>query len=884
MNYPVWLIPDIGGSFFIALIAITHVYVSHFAVGGGLFLVLSERKAQREKSSEMMAYTQWHAKFFMLLTMVFGSISGVGIWFTISIINPSATSSLIHSFVFGWATEWVFFVGEIVALFVYFYTFGKMEYRRHQIVGWWYFIFAWLSLFIINGIIGYMLTPGKWIETQNFWDGFFNPSFLPSLFFRTFFAIMIAGLFGFVTASTIKSKNTRLKMVRYSARWILGPALLFFLSAYWYLGSISDFSRGMILGGNPRPGIFVQSFLFFSAVVIVGGLIMAIRLPGALKKPLAYFLLLTGLMTMGSFEWLRESARRPYIIFNHMYSNSVLKAEVADVREQGILSSAKWVKNKTVTAENRIDAGREIFNLSCLPCHTIGGPLNDIKPLTENYYIFGMDSLLDGMGKLNGYMPPFMGTVAEREALAAYIVVAIHGKSEQKYFTGFTPQPIPFEQPRFDPETSEYILLAWNDLGMHCISDQDRFFNFLPPANTIFAQLIRRGETPEIITEGVSLSYTVEPDFAYPEKHSDFWSYAEPLYGIALQPGVGLSGRRVSGSMGFKADYSAFVADMIPVVPYPDRGGFNPYPLFTITASSTETGKMLAETACVAPTSTEMGCLNCHSGTWHSDDPNGITPETAGDILSVHDRMNHTSLKALADAGSPVLCQKCHSDHALKKEGTPNQLSLSASIHGFHANHLTGRDGMICARCHPASSTGSTGCLRGIHAAIGLDCASCHGYLEDHALSLLVFEKDHGKPSADRLMTHLVPRSVPSVREIVGREPWINQPDCLHCHQDFNEPEVDTVFNKWVSQGTALFRNRADDTGIMCSACHGSPHALYLASNPYGKDRDNIQPKQYQNNPYPIGSNRNCAVCHLMEMEDSIHHPNMLSEFRNPVE
>ena len=50
MNYPVWLLDAFGGGTLIALIAIAHVYVSHFAVGGGLFLVLTEMKGLRENS------------------------------------------------------------------------------------------------------------------------------------------------------------------------------------------------------------------------------------------------------------------------------------------------------------------------------------------------------------------------------------------------------------------------------------------------------------------------------------------------------------------------------------------------------------------------------------------------------------------------------------------------------------------------------------------------------------------------------------------------------------------------------------------------------------------------------------------------------------------
>ena len=39
MNYPVWELPASG--LLIAVVSILHVFVSHFAVGGGLFLVLA---------------------------------------------------------------------------------------------------------------------------------------------------------------------------------------------------------------------------------------------------------------------------------------------------------------------------------------------------------------------------------------------------------------------------------------------------------------------------------------------------------------------------------------------------------------------------------------------------------------------------------------------------------------------------------------------------------------------------------------------------------------------------------------------------------------------------------------------------------------------------
>jgi hypothetical protein len=46
MSYPVWELPAPG--LLIAAVAILHVFISHFAVGGGLLLAPAEKKARRE--------------------------------------------------------------------------------------------------------------------------------------------------------------------------------------------------------------------------------------------------------------------------------------------------------------------------------------------------------------------------------------------------------------------------------------------------------------------------------------------------------------------------------------------------------------------------------------------------------------------------------------------------------------------------------------------------------------------------------------------------------------------------------------------------------------------------------------------------------------------
>jgi len=848
MNYPVWELYSAGGGFLIAFIAVVHVYVAHFAVGGGLFLVLTEMKGLRENSPAVLRYTKQHSKFFLLLTMVFSSVTGVGIWFTISLLSPGATSVLVHNFVFGFAMEWVCFTIEIVAIFLYFYTFDKIDDKAHLIIGWIYAIAALISLVLINGIISFMLTPGDWLETRNFWDGFFNPSFLSSTFFRITIALVLAGIFGFLTAVFIKDKDFREHMIRYCAKWLLFPFIFMVLFAFWYFSVLPESVREMILGKSPELIPIGQIFIIILPILFLSGLFMAIRMPSKVKKPMAFVILFVGLVYMGSFEWIREAGRRPFLIHNYMYSNGVKLDSENHINKKGILETAKWVQHKKVDGKNALAAGKDIFRLQCICCHSVGGIMNDILPLTEKFSVSGIDSQLDGQGKINEYMPKFMGNRKERFALAKYIVEGLHGKKEIPDI--IKAQKLPFEIPGFDEQNDEYLLLAFSHSGMRFISDGSSKWELRSPGSDISAQLIHRGETPEIVTQNVEVTYQAE------------------------------SGTDTKGNMQFDEDNQIYTARRIPIKPYTENNTFNPYPLFTIQAKDLETDKILAETKVVTPVSTEMGCKNCHGGKWGVNGVTGISDETLQDVLSVHDKISRTELSKQLKNGEPMQCQSCHSE-TRSQEKREGLLNMSAAIHGFHANYLTDRGAESCNMCHPSSPSGNTQSFRGVHHEIGLDCTNCHGNLEDHALSLLKAEKNAGKANAEKLMKHLVPVKVDTIKDVQPRHPWVNEPDCLNCHVDFNEPEIDETFNLWSESYEDLYRSRMDDAGIMCQACHGSAHALYPATNIYGKDRDNIQPMQYQGNPYPIAANKNCKVCHTIDMDEEMHHPNSLGMFRN---
>ena len=55
----------------------------------------------------------------------------------------------------------------------------------------------------------------------------------------------------------------------------------------------------------------------------------------------------------------------------------------------------------------------------------------------------------------------------------------------------------------------DYVIFAWNDLGMHCLNPTYDTAVILPPYNTVWAQVVRRGSPPEVVTAGVALEYRI---------------------------------------------------------------------------------------------------------------------------------------------------------------------------------------------------------------------------------------------------------------------------------------------------------------------------------------------------------------------------------------
>jgi mono/diheme cytochrome c family protein len=416
MNYPVWELP-MGGGVLIAVVSILHVFVSHFAVGGGLWLVWTEMRAHRSGDERLRDYVKHHSRFFLLLTLVFGAISGVGIWVTIALVSPQATSTLVHAYVWGWAMEWVFFFVEIGAALVYYYGWERLDRGTHELVGWIYFVAAFMSLVIINGIITFMLTPGGWLEDRQFWTGFFNPTYFPSLAIRTFGSLGIAGIFTLLTASWLERGTFRTRLVRWNSLWVLVPLLGVAASAAWYRGQVPVWDEAL-LGAIPVLPLVARLFawgLALTALLAVAALV----LPRQWGRAPAVLLLVAGLAAMGAGEWMREAGRKPFTIHGYLYSTGLRVDQQDDFSAAGMAAGTRWLSPAGAT--DPVRRGRDLYLAWCQPCHTDSG-YNGLKPYLAYWDEQTIASLVPRLEHMRALMPPWYGTDDENAALTAYLM------------------------------------------------------------------------------------------------------------------------------------------------------------------------------------------------------------------------------------------------------------------------------------------------------------------------------------------------------------------------------------------------------------------------------------------------------------------------------
>lgn len=436
MEYPIFELPLVGGSLLIASMAIFHVFIAQFSIGASTLLVLAERRANREGDADTLAFLKRFSLAVLLIPYVLGTLTGVGIWFVTAIVNPRALSAMIHLFVWGWASEWTLFVVDIAAIYLYFYTWGKIRPAAHNAIGIVFAVSSMLTLVIINAIISFMLTSGAWkpgLADGGFWQAFFNPSFWPTTLMRLFVTFALAGA-GCLLLMAIKKdlpQTVREKMSRLAYRMML-PSLLCLPLTAWAFHVIPQRSREFIQGSGVPMGMFAAMGLTCFAILAVAGLASMFRREAVPTLLGSLLMVLFAFIAYGSFEFVREGVRKPYVIEGFMYSTGVTTPEAAgldrvanlkQLQRDGVLSGSPWALpvGKTAGELTPFQRGQAVFRASCAACHQPEAGYNALRPLIAQWEPHTIREYLDSMHRQRPMMPPFPGTESEKDDLTDYL-------------------------------------------------------------------------------------------------------------------------------------------------------------------------------------------------------------------------------------------------------------------------------------------------------------------------------------------------------------------------------------------------------------------------------------------------------------------------------
>jgi len=442
MHYPWWYVPHMTAPMLIAAISVVHVLVSHYAVGGGLFLAIETDFAYKSKNPGYLDYLRSHAKFFILITVVFGAITGVGIWWTIALASPLATELLIRTFVFGWAMEYAFFVLELVAAFIFYYYWGRLAPKTHTRIGYIYAFAAWMSLVLITGITGFMLSPGPWLaERNNFWIAFLNPQCIPQIIARTGGALLLSSLYVYLHSSlAVKDRQLHDLIQARSARpALLGSILITAGGLAWYF-TLPESARA-VLASAAVLNVFMGLIFALTVAVFLLLYLGPYRNPGWLTPGFAGALLILGIAAFSTGEFIREAVRKPYVIYNVVFGNQIYPEQVVQLRRTGYLEGGLWTRAfvqanypqavkdgkidekvlRQLPDQDQIRLGEVLFQYHCNDCHAAQAGYSAVAPMIRGHTPTMIRTMIEHLDQAHFFMPPWAGTPDEAELLTRYL-------------------------------------------------------------------------------------------------------------------------------------------------------------------------------------------------------------------------------------------------------------------------------------------------------------------------------------------------------------------------------------------------------------------------------------------------------------------------------
>lgn len=390
INFP-WL----GNSLVMACVILTHVFFAFVAVGGIVIALATEWIGLRRSGSYHDRFAEDYVEFISDM-MKLGGVLGVTIVVLLIGLFPEFAKALYNIFFWPLVAEAAFFFVMMAATIFWRITWKtRAGTTGHLAAGVVAALAAVASALVINAAHAFMLTPGRFFETGNLLDAVFNPTMAVSTTHLLIPCVANAAAFAFIYAMWKGSRTAGDKqqyyswMRTYAGRIFAGAIILQPLSGLSFLLKIKSVNEGIyenIVGGGVSK--FFWPMVGLGVIAVTGSIIF-----WATRERVVKPLLVGSIAALIAFSfggYTRERARKPYLIYGHMYMNQAL--------------AVKEVERKATPKEMLSKKG-------CLACHRFGGEGGTFGPnLDEHLYHHTKEELKKFLKNPPPTMPPFSGS------------------------------------------------------------------------------------------------------------------------------------------------------------------------------------------------------------------------------------------------------------------------------------------------------------------------------------------------------------------------------------------------------------------------------------------------------------------------------------------
>ncbi len=417
--------PLLGNSLIMAIVILTHVFFAFVAVGGLLLAFTSEWIGYRRNGAFHDRFARGYVKFLSNM-MKLNGVLGVTIVVLLVGLFPVFTTRLYNIFFWPLMLEAAIFMVMMASTIIYRLTWETAANKGlHIVIGAIAAASAVAAALVINAAWSFMLTPGGYFANPGLPAAVFNPGMAASSIHLLIPCVLNAAMFAYIyaffklRAADAADSAYYSWMADYCGTIFAAGILLQPLSGLSFLFTLKSVNAAIfdsiIRGGVAR---FFWPMAALAAVAVTAAIIYLLS-----HKKRRTVLLVGGAAALTAFSfggYTRERARKPYLIYGHMYMTGALVAapekmaaitetEFAPVKTPATKSGAKSPPAKTAAVKMSREEALEKYG--CLVCHSYKGEGGTFGPaLDEHLRHHSKEELKKILKNPAPTMPPFDGT------------------------------------------------------------------------------------------------------------------------------------------------------------------------------------------------------------------------------------------------------------------------------------------------------------------------------------------------------------------------------------------------------------------------------------------------------------------------------------------